>query len=131
MTQNFERVFGKTKPVIGMVHIGALPGTPLFDPSFDLLAAARADLVALALAPLTGWSVVTIILVTGVLVTAYTLIGGIEAVIWTDVVQSVVLALGIFLCLGLIFSGMPALDGCSVTPNSSWRRKAISGPSSP
>lgn len=47
MTQNFERVFGKTKPVIGMVHIGALPGTPLFDPSFDLLAAAHADLVAL------------------------------------------------------------------------------------
>ncbi|MDP5215705.1 BtpA/SgcQ family protein [Ruegeria sp. 2205SS24-7] len=47
MTPNFERVFGKTKPVIGMVHIGALPGTPLFDPSFDLLAAARADLVAL------------------------------------------------------------------------------------
>lgn len=64
-------------------------------------------LVALALAPLTGWSVVTIILITGVLVTGYTLIGGIEAVIWTDVVQSVVLTLGIFLCLGTIFSGMP------------------------
>ena len=68
-------------------------------------------LVALALAPLTGWSVVSIILVTGVLVTVYTLIGGIEAVIWTDVVQSVVLALGIFLCLGLIFSGMPGGPG--------------------
>jgi SSS family solute:Na+ symporter len=64
-------------------------------------------LVALALAPLTGWSVFTIIIVTGVLVTAYTLIGGIEAVIWTDVVQSIVLTLGIFLCLGVIFSGMP------------------------
>lgn len=44
---NFERVFGKGKPVIGMVHIGALPGTPLFDPAVDLLAAARADLLAL------------------------------------------------------------------------------------
>ena len=64
-------------------------------------------LVALALAPLTGLSVFTIIIVTGVLVTAYTLIGGIEAVIWTDVVQSIVLTLGIFLCLGVIFSGMP------------------------
>jgi len=30
-----------------MVHIGALPGTPLFDPSLDLVAAASADLVAL------------------------------------------------------------------------------------
>ncbi|MFA3917629.1 BtpA/SgcQ family protein [Ruegeria hyattellae] len=47
MTQNFDRVFGNTKPVIGMVHIGALPGTPLFEPSIDLLATARADLVAL------------------------------------------------------------------------------------
>ncbi|MEM9015829.1 MAG: sodium:solute symporter [Verrucomicrobiota bacterium] len=68
-------------------------------------------LVALALAPLTGWSVVTIILVTGILVTIYTLIGGIEAVIWTDVIQSVVLTLGIFLCLGILFSGMPEGPG--------------------
>jgi membrane complex biogenesis BtpA family protein len=47
MTANFDRVFGKTKPVIGMVHMGALPGTPLHDPQADLLAAARADLIAL------------------------------------------------------------------------------------
>lgn len=68
-------------------------------------------LVALALAPLTGWSVVTIILVTGILVTVYTLIGGIEAVIWTDVIQSIVLTLGIFLCLGILFGGMPEGPG--------------------
>lgn len=47
MTDNFRRVFGATKPVIGMVHLGALPGAPLHDPSQDLLAAARADLHAL------------------------------------------------------------------------------------
>lgn len=47
MTANFNRVFVKTKPVIGMVHIGALPGSPLFDPGVDLIAAARADLLAL------------------------------------------------------------------------------------
>jgi len=47
MTTNFKRVFGETKPVIGMVHIAALPGTPLFDPTVDALAAARADLHAL------------------------------------------------------------------------------------
>ncbi|MDG1892577.1 MAG: sodium:solute symporter [Verrucomicrobiota bacterium] len=64
-------------------------------------------LVALALAPLTGWSVTTIILVTGILVTFYTLIGGIEAVIWTDVVQSIVLILGALLCAVLIIRGMP------------------------
>lgn len=64
-------------------------------------------LVALALAPLTGWDVKVIILVTGVLVTIYTLLGGIEAVIWTDVVQSVVLVLGALLCAGLIIHLMP------------------------
>ncbi len=47
MTANFKRVFNGTKPIIGMVHIGALPGSPLFDPSLDLLASARADLLAL------------------------------------------------------------------------------------
>ncbi|WP_425039486.1 BtpA/SgcQ family protein [Primorskyibacter sp. S187A] len=47
MTKNFKAVFGETKPVIGMVHIGALPGSPLFDPALDLVAAARADLLAL------------------------------------------------------------------------------------
>ncbi len=47
MTTNFNRVFGQAKPVIGMVHIGALPGSPLHDPSVDLVAAALADLLAL------------------------------------------------------------------------------------
>jgi len=47
MTANFRTVFRGTKPVIGMVHIGALPGTPLFDPNLDLVSAARADLLAL------------------------------------------------------------------------------------
>ncbi len=36
MTANFKRVFGGVKPVIGMVHIGALPGSPMFDPNLDL-----------------------------------------------------------------------------------------------
>lgn len=47
MTENFKRVFNNAKPVIAMVHIGALPGTPLFDPALDLVAAARKDLLAL------------------------------------------------------------------------------------
>ena len=68
-------------------------------------------LVALALAPLTGWDVKTIIVVTGVLVTIYTLLGGIEAVIWTDVAQSVVLIAGAFLCAGIVLTQMPAGPG--------------------
>ncbi len=47
---NFTRVFGAVKPVIGMVHLGALPGSPLHDVGAGLaglLAGARADLKAL------------------------------------------------------------------------------------
>jgi len=62
-------------------------------------------LVALALAPLTGWDIKVIILVTGMLVTIYTLLGGIEAVIWTDVVQSVVLVGGALLCAAVLLFG--------------------------
>jgi len=46
----FLRTFGVSKPVIGMVHLGALPGAPLFnaDRGIDgILSAARADLKAL------------------------------------------------------------------------------------
>ena len=31
MTATFRAVFGPGKPVIAMVHLGALPGTPLYD----------------------------------------------------------------------------------------------------
>ena len=40
MTAKFKQAVEDTKPVIGMVHIGALPGVPLFDPSSDLVGAA-------------------------------------------------------------------------------------------
>ncbi|MES2844013.1 MAG: BtpA/SgcQ family protein [Pseudomonadota bacterium] len=46
----FQRVFGDRKPVIAMVHLGAMPGTPLHDGAAGvdgILTAARADLVAL------------------------------------------------------------------------------------
>ena len=50
MTGNFKRVFGDGKPVIGMVHLGALPGSPLYDQErglADLVEAAAKDLAAL------------------------------------------------------------------------------------
>lgn len=48
--QNFRKVFGPGKPVIAMVHLGALPGSPLYDEGAGiegLVAGARADLLAL------------------------------------------------------------------------------------
>jgi hypothetical protein len=50
MTGNFKRVFGDRKPVIGMVHLGALPGSPLHDRARGLAGLAEAagkDLAAL------------------------------------------------------------------------------------
>lgn len=64
-------------------------------------------LVALALERLTGWDIAGIIVVTGVLVTFYTVMGGIEAVIWTDALQSVVLTAGALVCALLLLFGMP------------------------
>lgn len=43
---------------------------------------------------LTGWEMVPVIIATGLFVALYTVIGGIDAVIWTDVIQSIVLLLG-------------------------------------
>ena len=50
MTEKFRRVFGDRKPVIAMVHLGALPGSPLHDAAAGvegIIAAARKDLLAL------------------------------------------------------------------------------------
>ena len=70
--------------------------------------------VALAMNALTGWPVPWIILTTGVVVTAYTLIGGIEAVIWTDVIQSVVLTVGALFVVGLLIVDTPGGLGALV-----------------
>ena len=64
-------------------------------------------LLALALSPLTGWSVPWLIVTTGVAVTIYTLFGGMEAVIWTDVMQSIILIIGALACVAVLLFGMP------------------------
>ena len=65
-------------------------------------------LPALALSTVTGVSVWACILAMGVLATVYTVLGGMEAVIWTDVLQVVVLLGGAVVSLGLVVA---ALDG--------------------
>jgi SSS family solute:Na+ symporter len=64
-------------------------------------------LVALAVGQLTGWNTAGIIVGVGLLVVAYTMLGGIEAVIWTDVVQSIVLTVGALIALWILLSGSP------------------------
>jgi hypothetical protein len=53
MTGNFKKVFGDRKPIIAMVHLGALPGSPLHDGQKGvegIVADAAADLAALQIA---------------------------------------------------------------------------------
>ncbi len=64
-------------------------------------------LLALAIAPLTGWQIEFLIVMTGCVVIVYTLFGGIEAVIWTDVMQSIVFIVGAVACVVVLLIGIP------------------------
>jgi solute:Na+ symporter, SSS family len=64
-------------------------------------------LLALVISTMLGVDVSLLIVLLGVSVVAYTLMGGIEAVIWSDVVQGVLLLLGGLLCLGVLFFALP------------------------
>jgi len=68
-------------------------------------------LVSLVLHHLTGWSYETIIIITGLGVTVYTVLGGIEAVIWTDVVQVIILFVGAVISIIILLLGMPEGPG--------------------
>lgn len=64
-------------------------------------------LLALLIQQVSGIEPVHAIWVAGVFVALYTVIGGIDAVIWTDVMQTVVLLLGGLLCLYVIVDLLP------------------------
>ncbi len=64
-------------------------------------------LMALPLHLLLGWEMHWIIILTGASVIAYTMLGGIAAVMWSDAVQALILIAGALLCLGLMWSGLP------------------------
>ena len=59
-------------------------------------------LLALTLSSMTGWPVTAIILLTAAVTVFYTLLGGVEAVVWSDVVQGFVLWAGILVSLGYL-----------------------------
>jgi SSS family solute:Na+ symporter len=64
-------------------------------------------LLSLAVAPMTGWEDETTIVLTGVLMTVYTLAGGIKAVVWVGVLQSAVLITGTLACLAAVILKTP------------------------
>lgn len=64
-------------------------------------------LLSLMIHEISGLSPIACILIGGIFVALYTILGGIDAVIWTDVIQTIVLALGGILCLWIIVDAIP------------------------
>jgi len=56
-------------------------------------------LVSLLLSQFLDWRIETIIIIIGLVTILYTLLGGMEAVIWTDVIQSVIMIGGLLFCV--------------------------------
>jgi SSS family transporter len=65
---------------------------------------------ALVLSTVTGISLITCIFIITIITTAYTISGGIEAVIWTEVIQVIVLLGGAFLCFYFIADSVGGVD---------------------
>lgn len=64
-------------------------------------------LTSIVIHEITGLSTQWCIIISGSFVAIYTIIGGIDAVIWTDVIQTITLVLGGVLCLIVVISKIP------------------------
>ena len=54
-----------------------------------------------------GWSETATVFAMGLSTTIYTMIGGVQAVTWTDVKQMIIIFFGLFVCLFIILSKFP------------------------
>lgn len=64
-------------------------------------------LLSLVIHEMTGFSSLACIIVAGGFVGAYTVMGGIRGVIWTDAIQTIVLMFGGLVCIAVIISELP------------------------
>lgn len=63
--------------------------------------------LALAINTMTGWPLYYLILIIGMVTILFTFLGGMEAVMWTDVVQGILLISGGIICLGIALFSAP------------------------
>jgi len=68
-------------------------------------------LLALTLNVIVGWDMKTVIIITGLSVMVYSLLGGIQAVIWTDAIQGIILISGAVVCAIVLIFSMPEGPG--------------------
>jgi SSS family solute:Na+ symporter len=64
-------------------------------------------LLALPVNILFGWNVKSVIIITGIAVILYSMLGGIQAVIWTDTIQGIVLIAGAIICAAVLTFSIP------------------------
>ena len=64
-------------------------------------------LLALTLNVLIGWNMVFVIIITGIGVMIYSMAGGIQAVVWTDAIQAIILIFGAIICAFVLLFSMP------------------------
>jgi solute:Na+ symporter, SSS family len=101
VTSAYEYLEGRFGPSIRVYAASAFIVAQLFRVSIILY------LVSVVVHEMTGLSSTNCILVSGAFVAAYTVVGGIRAVIWTDVIQTGVFLLGGILCLYVIVQHIP------------------------
>jgi SSS family solute:Na+ symporter len=64
-------------------------------------------LLAIALHSVFDWNISLIIIITGIVVMIYSVLGGIQAVVWTDAIQGIILISGALLCAALLLFNIP------------------------
>lgn len=64
-------------------------------------------LLALAVHTIFGWNIAIVIVVTGLAVMIYSMLGGIKAVVWTDAIQAIILISGAVACGIYVLFSMP------------------------
>lgn len=69
--------------------------------------------IAMAICGMTHWDQYYVIVGAGIVTIIYTLIGGFEAVIWTEVLQGIVKIAGVIVVLGVLISIMPGGAGAA------------------
>ena len=63
--------------------------------------------ITTAICGMTGWDKYNVIVGVGIVTILYTLVGGLEAVIWTEVLQGIVKIVGVIVVIGVLISIMP------------------------
>jgi SSS family solute:Na+ symporter len=81
-------------------------------------------LLALAVNGIAGWKTDSVIIAVGIVTVCYTLIGGMETVIWADVIQGFALWLGIAICLAFLLFLPPG--GPAAALATAWHSRKIS-----